>query len=97
MTPERLRRIRAVYEAALEVDPAAQEAFLERECQADGDLRKEGERLLCAREHLPEWLPRPLLGPAGAVVHALAETPPARAGTPFPRRELTRVSRSHGL
>jgi len=40
MTPERLRRIRAAYEAALEVDPGAREAFLERECQADEDLRK---------------------------------------------------------
>ena len=57
MTPERLRRIRAVYEAALERDPAAREALLEVECRADGDLRREVERLLGAREHLPNGSP----------------------------------------
>jgi eukaryotic-like serine/threonine-protein kinase len=72
MTPERLRRIRAVYETAMETDPGAQEAFLQRECHADADLLKEVARLLSAREHLPEWLAGPLLGPAGSIFDAVA-------------------------
>ena len=90
MTPERLRRIRAVYEAALETDTAAREAFLERECQADEDLRKEVERLLCAREHLPEWLAGPLLGPAGPVFDAMAKAAPGMEGRQLRGYELIR-------
>ena len=90
MTPERLRRIRTVYEAALEMDPAAREAFLERECQADGDLRKEVERLLGAREHLPEWLAGPLLGPAGPVLDAMAKAAPGMEGRQLRGYELIR-------
>ena len=90
MTPERLRRIRAVYEAALETDTAAREAFLERECQADEDLRMEVERLLCAREHLPEWLAGPLLGPAGPVLDAMAKAAPGMEGRQLRGYELIR-------
>jgi eukaryotic-like serine/threonine-protein kinase len=90
MTPERLRRIRDVFEAALEMDPAAREAFLERECQADGDLRKEVERLLGLREHLPEWLAGPLLGPAGPVLDAMAKAAPGMEGRELRGYELIR-------
>ena len=90
MTPERLRRIRAVYEAALETDTAAREGFLERECQADEDLRKEVERLLCAREHLPEWLAGPLLGPAGPVLDAMAHAAPGMEGRQLRGYQLIR-------
>jgi serine/threonine-protein kinase len=61
MTPERLHRIRAVYEAAVGTPVAARQLLLKRECQGDDDLRQEVERLLGAREHLPEWLSGPLL------------------------------------
>jgi serine/threonine-protein kinase len=56
MTPERLRRIRAVYEAAVDALAAGHHAVLERECAGDSDLRQEVDRLLSAREHIPEWL-----------------------------------------
>ena len=90
MTPERLRRIRAVYEAALETDTAAREAFLKRECQADEDLRKEVDRLLSVREHLPEWLAGPLLGPAGPVFDAMAKAAPGMEGRQLEGYELIR-------
>lgn len=64
MTPERHHEIRACYEAALELEPAAREAFLDRECQGDEDIRQEVERLLSARERVPGFLAGPLLGPA---------------------------------
>ena len=80
MTPERLGRIRTVYETAWEMDAAARETFLQRECQDDTDLRKEVEHLLGAREHLPEWLAGPLRGPAGPVVAAMAKAAPGMEG-----------------
>jgi|GEM_PF-3044170 serine/threonine protein kinase len=64
MTPERHHQIRACYEAALGLEPAAREVFLDRECHGDENLRQEVERLLSARERLPEFLAGPLLGPA---------------------------------
>jgi serine/threonine-protein kinase len=90
MTPEQLRRIRAVYERALEIDPAARIVFLERECQAEEDLRKEVERLLSARERLPEWLAGPLLGPAGPVLDAMANAAPGMEGRQLRGYELIR-------
>src|SRR5205085_421537 len=64
MTPERHRQIRAFYEAALGLKPAAREAFLDRACQDDENIRQEVERLLSARKRVPEFLAGPLLGPA---------------------------------
>jgi serine/threonine-protein kinase len=68
MTPERLRRIRAVYEAAVDTPAAVRQAVLDRECDGDDELRQEVERLLGAHEHLPEWLSGPVLGMAHAAL-----------------------------
>jgi hypothetical protein len=67
MTPERLLRIRAVYEAAVDSPAAVRQALLDHECEGDEELRQEVERLLSAREHLPAWLSGPELGIAHAV------------------------------
>jgi serine/threonine-protein kinase len=68
MTPERLHRIRALYEAAVDSPAVSREALVERECGGDEELRLEVERLLGAREHLPEWLAGPVLGMAHVAV-----------------------------
>ena len=68
MTPERFRRIRAIYEEAVDAPLAAREGLLDRECQGDRDIRKDVEELLGARERVPEWLAGPLHGPARAAV-----------------------------
>ena len=82
MKPERLHRIRAVYEAAVDMPEAARQGVLDRECGGDDELRQEVERLLGAREHLPEWLSAPVLGMAHAALENEASTltEPARAG-----------------
>src|SRR5215471_249182 len=77
MIPERLHRIRAVYEAAVDSPEAARQAVIERECDGDAELRQEVERLLSAREHLPDWLCDP---PPGAARMASTLTQPERAG-----------------
>ena len=68
MTPERLHQIRVIYEAAVDTPVAARPALLERECHGDDDARLEVERLLGARERLPEWLSNPILGAADAAL-----------------------------
>jgi serine/threonine-protein kinase len=87
MTPERLQLIRAIYEAAVDTPVAARQAVLDRECDGDDELRQEVERLLGARERLPEWLSSPVLGKAHTVLTSepSTSTQPVRAGrTHFP-------------
>jgi serine/threonine protein kinase len=74
----------------MELDPPARQALLERECQPDEDLRKEVERLLSARERLPEWLAEPLLGPAGRVLDAMVKSAPGMEGRQLRGYELIR-------
>ena len=72
MTPERLSRIRAIYEAAIEMAPAARKSFVNRECGTDQDLQNEVVRLLTVRDNLPQWLADPALGPVGPVLEEIA-------------------------
>lgn len=65
MTPELLHRIRTLYEAAVAMEPADRDRFMEQQAHGDVSIWQEVERLLSARERLPEWLAGPLLGPAG--------------------------------
>jgi serine/threonine-protein kinase len=81
MTPEHLQRIRAIYEAAVDTPVAARAAMLDRECNGDDSVRQEVERLLAAREHLPDWLSKPMLGDAAqAFREAATVTQPVRLG-----------------
>ena len=68
MTPERFGRIRAIYEAALQIEPAEIEAFLARKCGSDTDCERQVKRPLAARENIPEWLSQPLLGRAERII-----------------------------
>ncbi len=72
MTPERLSRIRRIYETAIEMTPKAREELIHRECATDADLRQEVERLITVRENLPQWLADPALGPVGPVLEEIA-------------------------
>ena len=73
MTPERLSRIRTIYETAIDITPtAARQSFVDRECATDQDLRSEVDRLLMVRDNLPAWLADPALGPVGPVLEAMA-------------------------
>ena len=62
MTPEELSLIRRIYEEALPMDGASQDAFIRRECQGREDLQVEIHRLIRAHGNLPAWLDQPVLG-----------------------------------
>ena len=50
MTPERWRRIGELYEAAVRIDPAGQDAWLRAACGGDDELRTEVGRVLAQHE-----------------------------------------------
>jgi eukaryotic-like serine/threonine-protein kinase len=68
MTPEELSRIREIYESALAMSGSSRDAILDRECHGNQEMRREVERLLKAREHVPAWLDQPLVAAARAFV-----------------------------
>ena len=68
MTPEQLSRIRQIYERALPLSGSDREAYLDRECRANEEIRKEVEGLLKGHERAPAWLEQPALGAAKAVL-----------------------------
>ena len=74
-TPERWRRIEDVLHAALEQPPADREAFLERECGGDDELRREVASLLAAHERsgLMDRLSSEVVTPLVARLHAPAD------------------------
>jgi serine/threonine protein kinase len=73
------RRIKELFAAALDLpDPAARQAFLDRECAGDDELRHRLEALLHAHAQPQPALDRPL----AAVAPAAAEPPDAADGQP---------------
>jgi hypothetical protein len=48
MNPERWKRIKEVFESALEIPAQERDAFLERACSGDRELQREVESLLAA-------------------------------------------------
>jgi serine/threonine protein kinase len=66
MTPEELGLIRRIYEEALPMDGASQEAFIRTECEGRGDLEAEVHRLIQAHGNVPAWLDQPVLGSSPA-------------------------------
>jgi eukaryotic-like serine/threonine-protein kinase len=80
MTPEKLAYIRKIYEGAIEQNPSERAAYLDLHCRGDGEIRVEVERFLNAREHVPDWLGQPLLGPLRPRIEMLPVGPPAMDG-----------------
>jgi hypothetical protein len=56
---ERHERLQAVFDGTLRQDPAAREAYLDRVCAADGELRAAVARLLAAHDSAESFLERP--------------------------------------
>ena len=74
MTPERFREAGHLYHAALEIEPEARAAFLDRACGEDEELRREAESLLRMTEVIAQEL-----GPERPVVALSLAAPVAAA------------------
>src|SRR5262245_46782160 len=66
MSDEPWRRLKRVFNEALEQPGDARDAFLDRECAADADLRAEVESLLAAHDEADGFLSRPAMDEARA-------------------------------
>ncbi|MBL8175265.1 MAG: serine/threonine protein kinase [Bryobacterales bacterium] len=64
MKPERFRQIRNLFEAALEQDPAAREAFVSQAACSDNELLSEVRRMLAAHQQRVTYLDGTLTAPA---------------------------------
>src|SRR5438876_1132634 len=74
MKPERWQQIERLYHAALEREPEARAAFLDKACAGDEELRREVEGLLACDDKTASFIDGPALEVAAK---ALAGDPPA--------------------
>ena len=59
---ERWHRLKSVFQAALDEDETRRSAFLDAECGADTDLRRQVEVLLSSYQQAPSFLETPAMG-----------------------------------
>ena len=59
MTPEQWRRVKEVFEAALERSPSERSAFLSQACAGDDSLHNEVHALLCAYDQESRFMETP--------------------------------------
>ncbi len=67
MTPERWKKLDALFHVALEYHGEAQAAHLAKVCGGDGQLRAEVERLIAAHERESNFIDSPILAEAAAL------------------------------
>lgn len=60
MSPERWRKIEAVFQAAIDLPEKERNSFLEAECGPDDELRKEVEKLIASDESAEEFIESPI-------------------------------------
>jgi Tol biopolymer transport system component/serine/threonine protein kinase len=73
MTPERWHRVRELFQSALEREPRQREAFLDRACAGDEELRKEVESLIASHDKTGSFIDAPAFE---AAAQFLAEEKP---------------------
>ncbi|HEV2382795.1 MAG TPA: protein kinase [Terriglobia bacterium] len=59
MTPEQWQRIQEILDVALEAEPGARAAYLDRACDGEPSLRREVESLIAAHEGMGDFMERP--------------------------------------
>src|SRR5829696_7718070 len=59
MTPERWKKVKALYDAVVELGPDGRDQVLDRECASDADLRAEVEKLLSSSAESEGFLEHP--------------------------------------
>jgi serine/threonine protein kinase/tetratricopeptide (TPR) repeat protein len=67
-SPDRWRRLEALFYEALELNPEARTEFLDKSCDGDAELRKEVETLLASAEKPMDFLEKPVLEAAQRMV-----------------------------
>jgi len=79
MTPERWKKLDALFHEALELQGEARAAHLAKVCGGDEQLRAEAERLVAAHERESSFIDSPILAEAAALKGAGDESPVGRS------------------
>src|SRR5712691_9224407 len=69
MSPERYRQVKAILQAALELDPNKQAAFLEGACANDPELKQEVQSLLDHDVQSKDFLEKPAVAAGEDAIH----------------------------
>lgn len=98
MTPERLRQIDDLFQAALACAPHERQDLLERHSGDDHELRSEVESLLGVQAEAPDFLEDPILGGVSRIVDRAVEPDPEQAvGQKIGPYRLTRLIAAGGM
>ena len=77
MNEQRLRKVDALFQAALELPPEQRHAFLNENCSSDAELRKEVESLISAHEEAKDFIED---SASDAAASLLAQSRPRQVG-----------------
>ena len=91
MTPERWERVKELFEAALELEPAQRAAFIRSEGTDDEGVRQEVESLLSSYEKAPSFMDTPAAENLSAAPHKLS------AGERFNHYEIVSLIGEGGM
>jgi eukaryotic-like serine/threonine-protein kinase len=91
MTPERWQKVKELFEAALEVEPAQRASFLRRGDAYDEEVRREVESLLSSCEEAPGFMDGPAAAHWSAAQHKLS------AGQRFSHYEIASLVGEGGM
>ena len=69
MNPENWTKVKALFDAAVELEPSDRQAFLDRSCGPDDDdLRREVESLLASADDSESFLEQPAAGQVASLI-----------------------------
>src|SRR5215470_10714084 len=68
MTPERWRKIKEVFQAALDLDPSARPLFIDNACADDPELRREVDSLILAHDQTLNIVDQPIIQIAAKLI-----------------------------
>lgn len=91
MTPERWQRVKELFEAALELQPAQRPAFIQRESADDEGVKQEVESLLSSYEEASSFMDTPATENLSAAPHKLS------AGQRFNHYEIASLIGKGGM
>ncbi len=94
MDSERWQKVKALFDAVVELAPDKREQFLAKSCGADGDLRRDVEKLLASSDEAESFMESPA---AQEVVSQIIEPKNLAAGVSFGHYEIVKQIGAGGM
>ena len=95
MEPNRWKKIKGVFDAALEIEPAEREQFLDNSCASDPELRKDVQNLIDSFEEAGSFIEQPAAGEVASLILEPKQT--LATGQRFAHYEILRHIGSGGM